>query len=218
MSVMRTVKQGEYLSSIALDEGFLDWHTIYNDPNNADLWKKRDSPDILLPGDQVFIPDKQDKQESCSTEQRHEFELYQPRTWLNIILKDAEGNAIANEAYTLTIAGQMRSDTTDGTGLVHQEIPIGVTRGHLTLDNLGVSCELRIGHLDPIHDQGDPVISGIQARLNNSGFPCGAVDGIWGPKTQAALMRFQASILARTNPDGQPDGETVNALKEQHGC
>jgi N-acetylmuramoyl-L-alanine amidase len=222
------VRQGEYVSSIALDYGFLDWHTVYDHPNNAELRRKRASPDILLPGDQVFIPDKEEKHESCSTEQRHEFQIKLPMTWLNIILKDAEGRAIANQPYTLTIAGRTLNKrrtlkkTTDGTGLVQQQIPVGVTRGRLTLDNVGLSWDLRIGHLDPIHDQGSDkaIISGVQARLNNLGFLCGDVDGILGPKTRSAIFLFQGMRMGIdwSKATGVPDEDTRNALLAAHGC
>jgi N-acetylmuramoyl-L-alanine amidase len=222
MSEIHTVKQGEYLSGIALDFGFLDWHTIYNDPNNADLWKKRDSHEVLLPGDEVFIPDKQDRQETCGTERRHEFELYQPKNWLNIVLKDAVGNAIANQPYTLTVGEQELKDTTDDTGLVQQEIPIGVTSGCLTLDNLGLSWDLGIGYLDPFRekDTNDPIVSGIQARLNNLGFPCGEVDGIMTTETRRAIRMYQIARMGLdpSKASGEPDEDTRNALFAEHGC
>ena len=62
----------------------------------------------------------------------------------------------------------------DGDGVIEQPIPPGVTQAKLTLGE-GDEEEvftLQIGHVDPIDTD-----SGIQARLNNLGYPCGSVDG-----------------------------------------
>jgi len=220
MACFHVVQQGEYLASIAQQYGFADWHIIYDHPQNADFKTMRPNPNILLPGDEIYIPDKEQKQESGATENHHRFQVKSPeKVWLKVVLKDAEGEAIASQPYTLTIAGRALKGTTDGTGLVQQEIPIGVTSGSLTLDNLGLSWDLRIGHLDPVRDEGsqEAVISGVQARLNNLGFFCGEADGILGPRTKNALMQFQRVVLNREDPTGEPDADTQTALMQQHG-
>jgi LysM repeat protein len=219
VSEIHTVEQGEYLASIAKDYGFSDWRTIYDHPQNADLKKKRPNPDILLPGDQIFIPDKQPKQESCPTENKHSFKVNVPKAWLKIVLKDSEGKPIGNQPYTLEAAWLKLRGSTDGTGLVQQKIPIGIDSGKLTLEKLGLTWNLKIGHLDPVHDEGEDaaIISGVQARLNNLGYACGKVDGVLGPNTTQALKAFQESVLGRSDPDGLPDKQTRDALRQRHG-
>jgi peptidoglycan hydrolase-like protein with peptidoglycan-binding domain len=50
----------------------------------------------------------------------------------------------------------------------------------------------------------------IQSMLNQKGYPCGAVDGIFGANTKTAVMNFQsARSLARDGIVGQ---QTWNAL------
>ena len=220
MSDTHTVEQGEYLASIAKDYGFSDWHTIYDHPQNADLKKKRPNPNILFPGDEIFIPDKAQKHESCATDKKHRFKVNVPKAWLKIVLKDFEGKPLANQPYTLTLATLTSKGTTDGAGSLHQKIPIGVELGQLDLDKLGLSWPLKIGHLDPIQDEGDngALISGMQARLNNLGYHCGRVDGILGERTTEALKGFQRSAMGRENPTGEPDQETLDSLRGQHGC
>src|SRR5208282_1029286 len=144
VSETHTVEQGEYLASIAKDYGFSDWHTIYDHPQNADLKKKRPNPNVLLPGDQLFIPDKQLKGESCPTEKKTRFKLNVPKAWLKIVLKDSHGKPLSNQPYTLTAACVTCKGTTDGGGSLQQKIPIGVEIGQLSLEKLGLAWALKI--------------------------------------------------------------------------
>lgn len=223
MGEMHTVEQGEYLSSIALDYGFSDWQTIYNHPQNAEFKKKRPNPNILLPGDQLFIPDKQEKKESCPTDQKHQFQLKAPKALLKITLKDAMGKPIKNQSYRLKLeGGPTKKGTTDGSGLVQQEIPIGLEDGELILEKLGIHWPLKIGHLDPIHeeDEDKAIITGLQARLNNLGYGCGDVDGELDADTVAAIQQFQILVMGRDpdNATGELDQETRSALGKEHMC
>jgi Putative peptidoglycan binding domain len=56
----------------------------------------------------------------------------------------------------------------------------------------------------------DSKVRDAQAALNSQGYDAGAVDGQWGPNTQAAVRRFQAERgLAQS---GTLDSATLNAL------
>ena len=44
--------------------------------------------------------------------------------------------------------------------------------------------------------RGDDVAA-LQARLTEMGFDCGRVDGIYGPRTEAAVKEFQKSVGAQ---------------------
>jgi len=218
MASTHTVQQGEYLSSIAQQYGFADWHTLYDHPQNADFKNLRPNPDIIEPGDEIFIPDKDPKQEAGATETRHKFQVATPKVFIHVVLKDSDGAPIANEPYTLTVSGLSLKGTTDGNGLVQQQIPMGADDAELSLGNLPLTWPLRIGHLDPVREEDDKsgVISGIQARLKNLGFDCGEVDNILGDKTRAALIGFQEKYGLTV--DGTASDETINKIKDLHGC
>jgi N-acetylmuramoyl-L-alanine amidase len=51
-----TVKQGEHLSRLAKQFGFSDYSTIWDHPENAELKRKRNNPNVLYPGDTCSFP------------------------------------------------------------------------------------------------------------------------------------------------------------------
>ena len=222
MGQMHTVEQGEYLASIAKYYEFADWHIIYDHPQNAEFRKKRPNPNILLPGDQLYIPDKQEKDVSCSTDQIHKFQLNAPKNILKLTLKDTTGKPIRNQPYNLIFGHKTMRGTTDGQGLLQCQIPRDVHEAQLILNKLHLTWNLKIGHLDPIEekDEDKALNSGAHARLNNLGFFCGDVDGVLDSDMKGAIRMFQTEVMGR-EPDratGELDQETRAALEREHMC
>jgi hypothetical protein len=87
-----TVRQGDFLSKIAKVCGFSNYRTIWNHPNNADLKQKRQNPNVLFPGDIVYIPGKQVRTESRGTNQKHVFVTDSPIFKLRLHLEDRTGD------------------------------------------------------------------------------------------------------------------------------
>lgn len=209
------VEQGECLASIAQLYGFTDYRAIYDYPANAGLKQMRPDPNILYPGDQLVIPDKDQKTLPCATDQKHRFQLTNQRVVIRIRLRDGHGNPLANKKYQLTVAGALFKGQTDGNGLLQQPIPADASDGELKVlqgndqKQVLAAWKLSIGSLDP-HLQ----VSGVQARLNNLGFVCGQVDGILGPKTSGALQAFQTKFGLSVT--GQIDGATRDKLRNLH--
>ena len=175
-----TVQQGDYLSRIAKQNGFPDYTVIWNDPNNAQLKQTRQNPSVLYPGDQVYIPDKQQRQESGSTEQRHPFIVNRGTLMLRLILEDAFEEPVANAQCALTVDGQVSQPTTDGTGKIELEIPQDAQSATLVIRSdetafQNIPIPIQIGALDPV-DQ----VSGQIARLNNLGYFAGNLAGAQG--------------------------------------
>ena len=59
MALIHSVKQGEHMSGIARHYGFSDYKKLWDHANNAKLKTLRKNPNILLPGDEVFVPDRE---------------------------------------------------------------------------------------------------------------------------------------------------------------
>ncbi len=204
------VKQGDCLSSIAHRYG-LKWEKVWNHPKNSSLKEKRKNPNVLHPGDMLFVPDKEEKQESGATEQRHRFKVKGVPSKLILILKDEEDNPRANVNYTLEVDDQLFQGKTDGKGKLEQSIPPGAKKGRLTIEDGPEEYSLQLGKIDPITE-----MTGIQARLNNLGFYLGPVDGKMNPETTEAIKIFQRKHGLKVN--GEADQATRDKLLNEHGC
>lgn len=201
------VKQGDCLSSIAAQYG-ISWDKIWNHPKNAKLKQQRRDPNILYPGDVLFVPDKEGKEESCTAEQKHKFKRKGVPAKLKLRILEGE-EPRANVNYTLQIDGRIYNGTTDAEGKLEQTIPPNAQRGVLILEG-DTPIILQLGQLDPIE-----TISGVQARLLNLNFDCGEVNGQENPQLEEALRGFQEKYNLQVT--GQIDEATRNKLLEVHG-
>jgi len=203
-----TVKQGDCIQSIAYERG-LFWETVWDDPKNAELKRTRKNPSALLPGDKVYICDKEEREVPGACEQRHRFRRKGVPALLRIQLYDSQDKPRANEPYILSIDGELRRGQTDGNGFVEQTVPPGAQKGTLTVgegeDQDEYELELRC--LDPA-DQ----ISGAQGRLNNLGYDAGEANGLLTAETQDALSQFQRDYGLPVT--GQLDKETAKKIEE----
>jgi Putative peptidoglycan binding domain len=208
MPISHVVEQGECLSSIALDYGFKP-DTLWNHGDNADLKAARVDGNVLLPGDVVVIPDLRLRTMQGATDQSHKFKLLGVPAYLRLQLLE-EDEPRANAHYVLTIDGvKMSEGQTDGEGRIEEKIPPDAQAGTLTMDD-GDIIELQLGALDP-HD----TVTGLQGRLLNLGFDCGAVDGDYGDQTREAVSAFQRKYgLEET---GDLDSTTKSKLLDLHG-
>jgi len=214
MSTDHVVQQGEHLSQIAKQYGFRDFNTVWNHPDNADLKKLRQSPNVLFPGDTVKIPDKTQKKESRPTGQKHSFKLAGRRLLLRLALRDFGNQPLANTACQVKVDGASTELTTDANGRV--EVPISATSKEATLvfkDPLvpfDLSVPIKIGHLDPVEE-----VSGQKARLSNLGYITRPLEEVDDAIFARTVQEFQCDLGLPVN--GVCDTATQNKLKELHG-
>jgi N-acetylmuramoyl-L-alanine amidase len=203
------VKQGECLYSIAAQHGFF-WETLWQASENSELRSKRADPGLLYPGDLVFLPERQLKEESAAAGQRHSFRWRGVPAQVKVRLLD-NGVPCANTAWKANVSGVWVEGSTDGDGLLKLTLSPGCEKVLLRLQN-GREFHLALRQLDPVD-----TTTGVQARLNNLGYWCGTVDGVQGPLTTKALKEFQ-----QDNPPLKVDGiagpKTQAKLKEVYGC
>jgi N-acetylmuramoyl-L-alanine amidase len=181
MSTEHIVRQGECISSIAERQG-LFWQTVWS--ANPKLQQARGDPNRLAPGDVVIIPDRQAKHESCPSAQRHRFKRKGTPAKLRIVLEE-DGVPLKDAPYVLRVDGVAKEGRTDGSGLLDEWI--SPTAEHAELEVGGVVYALEVGGMNPLDD-----LLGVQSRLQNLGFYAGALDGLDGPLTRAAVREFRA--------------------------
>ncbi len=125
------VEQGDCMSSIAKQYGF-DWQTLWDHSRNSKLKQERKDPNVLFPGDTVYVPDLELGQEECATDKRHSFKLKGApcKLRLRLLLNDKPR---ANAKYILDIDGELINGQTDGDGWLEQPISPDAKEGKLTL-------------------------------------------------------------------------------------
>jgi len=75
MPKIHVVKQGETLGIIAEKYGFANWRALYDHPANVKLRESRPNPNLIHPGDKVFIPEKKKAVYSAQTNKAHTFKV-----------------------------------------------------------------------------------------------------------------------------------------------
>src|SRR4051812_46554858 len=113
MAGWHTVAQGECLSSLAAQNNLAGWRSIYDRSENASFRAKRPNPNVIYPGDQVYIPDPDPGSINKPTDKKHTFTLIQDKTMLRIVAADQDGNGYGQCDYSLTIGEHVYKGKTD---------------------------------------------------------------------------------------------------------
>lgn len=221
MATNHIVEQGEHLSGIAEKYGFADYRTIWEHPENAQLKKERQNPNVLYPGDKLFIPEKELKEYSRQTENRHPFRLLAQPLMLRIRLERDYDQPLANTKCELSVELDLFKLTSDGNGEIKQKIAKDAVNARLVIkDSLiikkkkvpfDIELPVKIGFLDPVDKR-----SGQLARLMNLGYYRGSVDEVDEQELLSAIEEFQCEH--NLTVDGNCGPQTQARLKEVHGC
>jgi hypothetical protein len=205
---VHTIQQGEHLSTLAERYGFQTYERIWNDPANADLKQLRKNPNVLMPGDEVTIPDLEDKSMEVPTTKLHRFVLRGSGLKLRLVILDHSGKPRASEACKLAIEGDASDMETDGDGKVERKLAPSVRRASVALDDVEVPID--VGYLDPVDHT-----SGWQGRLVNLGYLESPVDDPDDPDVRSAVEEFQCDYGLKVT--GDSDAATQAKLLEIHG-
>lgn len=216
MPIRHFVQQGDCLSRIARRYGVKDWRTVWHAPENAELRRKRKNPNILFPGDTVVVPDAggERKDLACGSGRAHSFVAKRATRRVRLTLLDGDGGPLARAAYRLAVGATEFEGTTSQAGVLEHDVDAGETEALLHLGP--VVRRLAIGHLNPLRETDDGGVSGVQARLANLGYAPGRVDGVLGPRTEAAIREFQEAH--GLEPTGVMDEAFLDCLEGSHGC
>ena len=219
MSTRYVVKQGDHLTRIARAHGFDDFRIVWNDAENAELRQLRGNPNVLFPGDVVFVPDKEAKKESGSTNQRHRFVVNAQSLKLRVRWLDLSSKPLRDASVILSLDGTETRHVTNGEGQIEQPINQSADEGTIQFesDDLPfdkvIPIEVHVGHLDPVETE-----SGQRARLDALGYDAGDPQQA-GDKNLAfrsAAEEFQCDNGLTV--DGKVRPKTRAKLKEVYGC
>ncbi|MFN0130961.1 MAG: peptidoglycan-binding protein [Phycisphaerales bacterium] len=230
-----TVVQGDWLSKIAARFGLPSWKTIYYAPENGPFRSKRPDPNLIFPGDEVWIPEPKIEPDPGDTEKKHRFKLKpRPPEMLRILVRRETGEPYADRKFKIMVWDQNtqvlleKEGQVPGDGIMEQQIPVEAAAGRYMLwpnqDATGtpLAWRLKIGHLDPVE-----TVSGVQARLDNTGFHAGEVTGELNDQTTHAIAAFQrfckdhagqAHVADAGEPDGQLTDQVRKALVKFYGA
>lgn len=202
-----TVRSGDCLSLIGEEHG-VPWMKIWKHAENEKLRTARGNPNILHPGDRVFIPTVAIREEGCATEKKHSFRR-PGKTTIRIAILDLAHKPMSGIKYAFIIDRDERPEaTTSSDGVAEADLPRGgVSTVRLRLP-WGV-FPVDVAELAPAH-----TVRGIQQRLRNLGIDPGPVDGLWGPLTARGISEFQT--VEGIEVTGRPDPELIRRLRKVH--
>src|SRR5579884_547443 len=215
MGVYHVVEQGEYLSMIAKRYGFAGHAIIWNHEKNADLKSKRENPNVLFPGDQLFIPDKENKKLSINTGATATFQVKRDKLKLRLAVSGLYLGPLENAEFEVSVDGEAVKQVIKDYGIIEVEVPPTAKTAELLIKEKGsdqdpVTIPIQIGHLDPVDTP-----SGQKARLNNlgyfAGFPAKEDEKLF----RSAVEEFQCDQKLKI--DGVCGANTQAKLKEAHG-
>lgn len=216
-----TVRQGEHLARIALAHGFANYDSIWNHPLNAELKVKRKNPNTLFPGDNLFLPEAEQKTVNKSTDQEHLFVKHATALKLRLKLSAALDEVFAETLCQLNIGAQTTNLKTDANGELTKYIEAATEKAILLVNRelrrqtkvitLTFEIPLLIGHLDPVEE-----LSGQRARLLNLGYYRDTSPDEIEAEFVSAVEEFQCDQGLAV--DGVCGAKTQAKLREIHGC
>ncbi|MBL9031152.1 MAG: peptidoglycan-binding protein [Phycisphaerae bacterium] len=210
---LHTIQQGEHITRIALDHGFTDPAVIWDHAQNKALKDLRKNPNVLAPGDKLFIPDKSLRTEERPTENSHKFRLHTRGLRLVVTIHKPDHSPLKDTPIVLEVEGTRRELKTDTHGRINEYVPAHAESARLKYKEDPALPEtvvdLKIGHLDPADTP-----AGQRARLHNLGYDTGDPDNPADLKT--AVEEFQLEFGLKV--DGIIGPKTINALIKAHGC
>ena len=205
-----TVVQGDTLSKIAKTNKLANWRKIYDHPDNREFREKRPDPNLIFPGDELFVPEQEKKHVIANTKKKNKHRLKSQGTKLTVVLLDGNKNPLSEIDYTFDAGNGAKNGKTDKKGKLSHRIPADAETVKLTYE--GRTVDLKVGQLDPISET-----EGVQARLQNLGYKVETIDGDKeSEEYKDAVKAFQREYDCAV--DGIVGSETRGKLKKVYGC
>lgn len=228
MPNIHIVEEREHVSAVAERFGFHNWRTVWDHPNNDALRELRAYHHIVHPGDELFVPDFQEKIEDGATTQTHVFVVENRPLFLRLRLQDWDARPLVDVPCGVGLDTLEVDAVTDGEGMIDQpvgkQVKDGEVRAHRP-EKSTLKYDLHIGGL-----RDERTFLGQQARLNNMGYFAGFSktdeEQFWWaaeeflcdtdkkPVTRGPFIDPELGVVDAT---GAPDAAFVAKLVKAHG-
>jgi hypothetical protein len=194
------VRQGDYVTKLAAVHGF-DADEVWNDPKNEDLRKLRPDPNILAPGDILYIPENKKDELPIEKGTENNYSAKVPEVEIALVFQDQDGKPIAGEDYQILGLTQEGApppaDQTKDDGVITLKVPVTLREASVTFPRRALTFVVGIGDMDPKEE-----MSGIVKRLDNLGFYY--VDAELGIDPDTALRSATIAFQRSTTPPRRP--------------
>lgn len=214
MSTTHTIEAGDWIGAIAERFGFPHWSALWEHPVNAPIRELRGSPDLLMVGDELQIPDAEDDVPGISVQsgRRAVFRLRgDDRLRIRIPGASLFAEAFGPLPFELKVGDETPVTgelTADGDDIIEAPLPTSATKAVLTLR--GRTMEFSVGGLGPAAEA-----HGARTRLLNLGFDAQADE----PPPETALPSDPPGLFPPPAPVGVADPLAVGlrAFQHRHG-
>jgi Putative peptidoglycan binding domain len=210
------VRQGDYLARLAFVKGF-DADEVWNDPKNQDLKTLRGDPNILAPGDILYLPEGKKDDLPVQQGTDNDYSAKVPRVKLKLSFKDDQG-PFAGEDYEIQDLGDPIKGTTDGGGGLVVDVPVTAHEFHVFFSARNMIYPVLVGDMDPAHEP-----SGVRKRLRHLGYYCDPSRAEAPDSPEEALVALDRLAIQafqkdhQISPTGEIDDATRAALVDAHG-
>ncbi len=208
------VKQGDYLRRLAHERGFQP-DVVWEHAANKDLRERRDNPEILAPGDILYVPAPDALAHPIEPASVNRYRAKRERAPVNLKLMNGTAPLANARCRVIGAAAAPIDASTDGDGMLSLEAPLHVPSLRLEFADAGLTFTVKLGHIDPITE-----VSGVRQRLTNLGFA--GLDGDdfddgWDdPRVIYSLKVFQRE--QGLDVTGEMSDATRDALRRLHGA
>lgn len=187
MAKTHIVEEGDCISSIAFENGFFP-ETIWNHENNQTLKEKRQDMNVLMPGDEVYVPDKRIKNLAEPVDALYRFKYKGVPARLNLVIK-YYGEPCRSEPYNIDIDGRQAKGTTGADGNISIPIPPDAKKAKLVVGEGDKQVEyvIDLGRLAPVDE-----VRGFKQRLVSLGYDVGGLDNELSERFSNSIRMFEA--------------------------
>lgn len=221
------VVEGDRMSKIAHQHGYKDYKLLYLAQPDS-LRKKRPNPEILMPGDEIVLPDKIEEKHSAKDKKAHKYEEDTALPEVRVKLLSA-GTPLADRTFTVmadpapSTGATLGTVKSDGEGAVKFHVEPATKKVTLACADPPFVIVLRLGHLRPVTEPG-----GVEQRLDNLNYrvpaapPAAPADSEAEKKAKAAHDRLIKKAAARfqedrkKTADGKVDDDLRQLLSKAH--